>query len=87
MGSKDANEFRIMQPTSVQRNMVTIYNQDTFDIGKIRVNRVITVRQLLTKIASFLDLDNYREIQVRVGDLDQTFDASTSDLVLDKLIF
>ena len=42
--------------------MVTIYNQDTFDIGKIRVNRVITVRQLLTKIAMFLDLDNYREM-------------------------
>ena len=67
--------------------MVTIYNQDTYDIGKIRVNRVITVRQLLNKIATFLDLDNYREIQVRIGDLDLTFDASTSDATLDRLIF
>ena len=39
-------ELKIGQ-TGAMKNVVTVYNMETFEIGKIRVNRVITVRSLI----------------------------------------
>ena len=71
----------------VMKNMVTIYNQDTFEIAKIRVNRVITINSLMAKIASHYELDNPKDIVLRFGDLNLTFDANSGDKELSKLLF
>ena len=67
--------------------MVTVYNQDTFEIGKIRVNRVITVKALIAKIAAHFEVPEVKDLVVRLGDLNLTFDAKSSERELAQRLF
>jgi len=69
------------------RNVVTVYNMDTFEIAKIRVNRVITVKGLIAKIAAHYEVSEIKDLIVRLGDLDLLFDAGTNDKDLNKRLF
>ena len=67
--------------------MVTVYNQDTFDIGKIRVNRVITVRQLLAKIADYFELEGPDDIAVRIGELELSCGSTAGNENLEMRLY
>ena len=71
------------------RNVVTVYNQETFEIGKIRVNRVITIRSLIAKIASHFGVpEATRDLVIRFGDLNLVFHGSDeASEELDKRLF
>ena len=84
---RDDKKSHILQSGQVQRNVVTLYNQDTFEISKVRVNRVITARQLVAKIVSVFELSSPQEVIIRIGDLNLTFDSNTSDSELNKRLF
>lgn len=58
------------------RNVVTVYNQETFEIGKIRVNRVITIRSLMQKIGAYFGVpDGIKDLVIRFGDLNLAFEG------------
>lgn len=79
-------EVRIGQPAAM-KNIVTVYNMETFEIGKIRVNRVITVRSLIQKIAAHYEIKEIGDLVIRFGDLNLVFDANSSESDLDKRLF
>ena len=60
---------------------------ETFEIGKIRVNRVLTVRSLMQKIAAHYEIREVKDLTVRFGDLGLVFDANSKDSDLDKRLF
>lgn len=66
---------------------MTVYNKNTFEIGKIRVNRVITIKQLIAKIASHYQIDQVQDLTIRLGDLDLNFNMQTNEKELGKRLF
>ena len=60
---------------------------DTFCIGKIRVNRVITIKALMAKIAAYYEDTDIKDLIIRFGDLDLVFDAKSSEKDLNKRLF
>ena len=86
-GSLNNNPAVAQSSSKVTRNIVTVYNQDTYEIGKIRVNRVITIRTLMAKIATHFNFQDPKDIVIRLGDLNLVFDANSGDSELDKRLF
>lgn len=72
---------------NAMRNVVTVYNMDTFCIGKIRVNRVITIKALMAKIAAYYEVTQIKDLIIKFGDLDIVFDAKSSEKDLNKRLF
>ena len=47
--------------------MVTVYNQDSHKIGKVRVSRVITLGTLREKICDFFKLKDCASFDLKIG--------------------
>ena len=57
------------------KNQATVYNSQTFEIAKIRVNRIMSVDQLRQKIASHFNTDPLN-LDIKVGSNETKFDGS-----------
>lgn len=57
-------------PSNVQiktmKNQATVYNQQTFEITKVRINRIMTVDGLRTKIANQFNTDP-NNLEIKIG--------------------
>ena len=57
------------------KNQATVYNQQTFEIVKVRINRIMTVDALRSKIASQFDTEP-DNLVIKVGSYETKFDGS-----------
>ena len=62
-------------PKKTMKNQATVYNQQTFEIAKVRINRIMTVDGLRKKIASQFDTDP-TNLEIKVGAYETRFDGS-----------
>lgn len=53
---------------------MTVYNQDTHKIGKVRVSRVITLAVLRRKIGDFFQLKDYDSFDIKIGGCERFLD-------------
>lgn len=54
--------------------MVTVYNQDSHKIGKVRVSRVITLGTLREKICDFFKLKDCASFDLKIGGCEKFFE-------------
>ena len=56
------------------KNQVTVYNLQTYQILKVRVNRVITVASLREKIGAQFNVDP-KHLSIKIGNSDKVFQS------------
>lgn len=56
------------------KNVATVYNQQTFEIVKVRINRIMTVDGLRKKIANQFNADP-SDLEIKIGSHETKFDG------------